>query len=77
MDTHCSDEIETLDGLAEVLVGDWDLLLLGALRSISNQVGKSVSILDGRWHLDGASHIVVCIAELVGQLLDLGGIPTC
>ena len=28
-------------------------------------------ILDWRWHFNGACHVVIGVAELVGQLLDL------
>lgn len=66
-----SDEIEALDGLSEVGMWDGDRLEVVSFGTVTDQVSKTMCILYGSGHLDGTCNIVVRIAELVGQLLDL------
>ena len=75
----CSDEVERLDRLAKVRVGNRDGTdcISATLGPISNQVGQSVGILDGGGHLDRTGHVVVGVAQLVGKLLDFFSGPTC
>ena len=67
-----SDEVETFDVLSKVVVGNWHSCLGWALSPISDQISQSVGVLNRSRHLDGASHVVVGVAQLVSQRLNLG-----
>ena len=72
-----SDEIETLYVLAKVVVRNGNSCFWRSFCSISDQVGESVSILDGCWDLNGSSNIIVGIAQLVRQRLNLRRVSSC
>jgi len=54
-----------------MLVWQRDLVIRFAFSSIADQVGQSMSILNGSWHFDRPRDVVVSVAKLESQHLDL------
>ena len=69
-----SDEVQRLDVLAEVFVGDRHCILLWAFGPLTDQIRKSVRVLDRGRDLDRPTDVVVGEAQLVGEHLDQVGI---
>ena len=63
--------------MAEVRMRDWNRSNIRTFGPVSDEISKSVSILYRGWNLDGPGHVVVGVAQLVGQLLDFTGVSTC
>ena len=72
-----SDEVETLYVLPKVVVRNRDASLGWSFGSITDQIGESVGVLNRCWNFDGACNVIVGIAQLVGQRLDLSWVSSC
>ena len=66
-----SDKVQAVNFLSKILVGNGNSFFCWAFHSISDQICKSVRVLDWRWHFDGARNIIVRVTQLVSQQLDL------
>ena len=64
-----SDEVETGVLLLEARMGLWGVV--ASSTSFSDEGSKSVGVPDDRGFLDGTTHVVVSVAQLVGEGLDL------
>ena len=77
LDFPSSNEVEALDVGPEVAMGDGDALHVIPLGSVTDQVSQPVGVLDWGRNFDRAGHVVVGVAKLVSQLLDISWITVC
>ena len=68
-DLTSSDEVEL--GLAELEVAMDDGRLLALATTLAHESCKSVGIADASWFLDGTRNVVVVVAKLESEQLDL------